>query len=265
MEQDSAKLGLGIPQLILIFLTWMNAMSYSGGTYSYWIYSNWGGLLALIGSLFLIPVFILTIIFISTADSSSSASAAFGLSVPAWLLILIGSIVGLYYSVSSYLIPILFFVFICPQIILGCGLFARRDYGSFPTTRPTPRRQPGYPSQRRTPPPRHMNPRAVTPQNRGGRMRIPEEVRLASTVGQTLKRCPQCNNTLDARTQVCFYCGARQPATQAPPRTRPSAPPMHAPAQPAAIRRDDILFCPNCGAKTMRGALFCTRCGSSLE
>ncbi len=265
MDEDSTKLGLGIPYLILIFLTWLNAAGHSGGSYYYWVYSNWGGLLAIIGCLFLIPVFILTIIFISTPDNASSESAAFGLAVPAWLLILIGSMIGLYYTVSSYIVPIFFFIFVCPQIILGCGLFARRDYGNFPSRRPTPGHQPIYPSRRRAPPPRHVAPRAVTPHNRGGNMRIPEEVRLASTMGQTLKRCPKCNHTLDARTQVCFFCGARQPATQAPPRTRSPAPQMHAPTQAAAIRRDAILFCPNCGAKTMRGALFCTRCGSSLE
>ncbi|MHA1131114.1 MAG: zinc-ribbon domain-containing protein [Candidatus Helarchaeota archaeon] len=266
MEQDDVKLGLGIPYLILIFLTWMNALSSSGGLYYYyWIYSNWGGLLVLFGCLLLIPVFILTIIFISSADSSLSESVAFGLAVPAWLLILIGAIVGLYYTISSYLIPILFFVFICPQIILGCGLFARRGYGLSPISRPTPTLRRGLPYQRPAPPPRHIPPRAVTTYNRGERLRIPEEVRLASTMGQTLKSCIRCNNTLDSRTQICYFCGARQPTMQRlMPTTSPALPTTPSAPSPR-YKREEILFCPNCGARTLRGALFCTQCGSSLE
>ena len=174
MEQDNTSIGLGIPYLILIFLTWLNAGSFRGYAPFYpWVYDSWGGLIALFGVLFLIPVFILTIIFMSTQHSTSE-SVAFGLAIPGWCLILTGSILGLYYTVSSYITPILFFIFVCPQIILGFGLYARRDYNTMPTQRPSPGRPRHRTYHTRTHAPRRVNPPPRPTRNQRGTIPIPD-------------------------------------------------------------------------------------------
>lgn len=269
MEQDNTAIGLGIPYLILIFLTWVNSFSY-GDYYSYypWIYEHWGGLLALIGCLMLIPVFILTIIFI-TGHSNTSEEAAFGFAMPAWFLIIIGSIVGLYYTVSSYVIPTMFIVYVCPQIILGFGLFARRSFGQTRITQTLP---PNIPPNVRRPAPGYIRrsvPNRPVP-TRQGSVTIPNEVRMASTIGQDVKRCVRCSQTIDQKTQVCYFCGAQQPpriARSPPPVSTPTIRPSPSPRPhtPQSPYGEGFKFCPNCGTQVDRGHLFCTQCGSSLE
>lgn len=258
MANDSTAIGMGIPFLILMVISWIIGGS---RTYCYtypcypWIFTNPGGVLALIGFLLFIPVFILTIVFLST-QSSSCESAAFGLAFPGWFLVIIGAGIGLYYTVSSFLLPALLIVFMCPQIILGFGLFARRNYGA--NIMPPPRGQVPYGNYPSRPPANRGAPRS------GRGVVIPEEVRMAGTYGQAVKRCVQCGNTLDIKTAVCFYCGARQPVEAVhyqPPMSPPPATPM--PAQAPA--RTEFLFCPSCGARVFRGHIFCTSCGSSLE
>ncbi|MDD1776941.1 MAG: zinc ribbon domain-containing protein, partial [Candidatus Helarchaeota archaeon] len=220
-----------------------------------WVFTNPGGLIALFGLLLFIPVLILTIVFLAT-QSSACESTAFGLAFPSWFLVIIGAGIGLYYTVTSFLIPALLIVFMCPQIILGFGLFARRNYGT--DSMPPPRGQVPYRTYPNRPPVNRGAPRS------GRGITIPEEVRMAGTYGQAVKRCVQCGNTLDIKTAVCFYCGARQPVEAVryqPPVSPPPATRM--PAQGPA--HNEFLFCPSCGARVYRGHLFCTSCGSSLE
>ncbi len=262
MDQDDTAIGLGVPFLILIFLTWINT---SGHIDSYpffpWIYVSWGGLLIVIGCLLLIPVFILTIIFI-TSNGNTSESVAFGFAIPAWLLIISGTTIGIYYTSSSFLTPVLFFVFICPQIVLGSGLFARRNYSVSPMRQSTPSQFHNPYSQRQAIPNRPLS----QPPNRSGTNMIPNEVRLASTYGQSIKRCVQCGNTLDVKTKVCFFCGATQAEERVMPPTYSMPPPQIPPVPtPPQRGREEFNFCPNCGARIRRGNMFCTQCGSSLE
>ena len=270
MEQDNTAIGLGVPYLILIFCTWLNAAAFRN-QYPYypWVYSSWGGLMALIGCLFLIPVFILTIIFITHPNQATCEEIAFGLAVPAWFLIITGSLIGLFYVPTYLLTPILFFVFICPQIILGFGLFARKNYYET-MLHQTPRERPSFPYQGVQHPPRRGPP--PVPRRRRGTIAIPEEIRLASTIGQNLKRCVRCGQTLDVKTKICYFCGAPQPSqpirspTPTPPATpiHSSPPPIHHSASPQR-HVTQYNFCPNCGSRVLRGHLFCTQCGSSLD
>lgn len=256
MVNDKTAVGLGVPFLILIGITWLTSFSLVGLRL---IYTTLGGLFILFGLLLLIPVFILTIIFLSTQNSSCE-SVAFGFGFIGWFLVIIGAVMSLYETVSDYLLPALFILFICPQIILGFGLFARRTYNQIIVHPPT---QQPYGMQPNRP---HVQPRNAP----RGRMVIPEEVRVAGTYGQSIKRCVKCGNTLDIKTMVCYFCGARQPnePANAPPQ-RPLPPEPARPTHPTPPRGTpaaaDYAFCPSCGAKVFRGHLFCTQCGSSLE
>jgi hypothetical protein len=258
MANDSTAIGMGIPFLILIVISWImgSGRGYCDSYPCYpWIYTNPGGILILIGLLLFIPVFILTIVFLST-QSSGCESAAFGLAFPGWFLVIIGAGIGLYYTVSSVLLPALLIVFMCPQIILGFGLFARRNYDA--GSMPPPRGQVPYRPSPSRPPLNRGAPRS------GHGIVIPEEVRMAGTYGQAVKQCVQCRNTLDIKTSVCFYCGARQPveAVNYQPHISPQ-PAVRTPAQAPAP--SEFIFCPSCGARVFRGHLFCTQCGASLE
>jgi len=261
MANDNTAIGLGIPYIILIVLTWINAgvLELYFGTSIPWIFTHIGGIWITVGCLFLIPVFILTIIFISTAEDSSE-KVAFGLALPGWFLIIIGTIIGLYYETTNFITPALFFIFVLPQIVLGFGLFARRNYlTQLVSQRPPQPRYAGRPSQ----PTRPM----TLPPNRG-RSVISEEVRLASTYGQAIKNCVRCNSTLDSRTQVCYFCGTRQPPVNSRViESRPTPPPERPPVPPQTPRRpvEEFNFCPACGGRVVRGHLFCTGCGASLD
>jgi hypothetical protein len=254
MVCDRTAIGMGIPYMILIAVSWI--LGFIGFIRSIITSSpNPGSIFIVIGLLLFIPALILTIVFLAT-QSSSCESAAFGLAFPGWFLVIIGAGIGLYYTVSSYLIPALLIVFMCPQIILGFGLFARRTY----TTNSMPPLRGQAPHG--TYPSRPPISRGVSRSGRG--VVIPEEVRMAGTYGQTVKRCVQCGNTLDIKTAVCFYCGAKQPAEAVnyQPHLSPS-PATRTPAQAPAPT--EFIFCPSCGARVFRGHLFCTQCGASLE
>ena len=261
MVRDSTAVGLGVPYIILIALTWVNAgilnLYFMIGLP--WIYTHPGCLWIIVGCLFLIPVFILTLVFMSNSDEDTE-KVAFGLALPGWFLILIGTMIGLYYTTSNYVTPALFFVYILPQIVLGFGLYARRNYLSSDSAPQRPP-QPRYTARPVAPTPRRSNP-GPTPR---GRINIPEEVRLAGTYGQSIKNCVRCGSTLDARTVVCYFCGARQPPAQRqPPASRPAPTPAPHEALPPRTP-EEFNFCPNCGARIRQGHLFCTQCGSSLE
>jgi hypothetical protein len=272
MANDKTAIGMGIPYLILIGLSWILGYSMIMRSIIYYPYTpNPGSIFAVIGLLLFIPVLILTIVFLATANSSCE-STAFGLAFPGWFLVIIGAGIGLYYTVSSYVLPALLIIFICPQIILGFGLFARRNYSA--NNMSSPRVQAPYRAYPRNPPVSRGAPRS------GRGIVIPEEVRMAGTYGQAIKRCVQCGNTLDIKTAVCFYCGARQPGESVPyqppispppvtrmPAQAPARMPAQAPARmPAqAPARSEFIFCPSCGARVFRGHLFCTQCGASLE
>jgi len=259
MEKDNVAIGLGIPFLILILLTWLTGSSIEECNYYHpcipWIYTYKEGLFILVGLLMSIPVFVLTIIFLST-QTSSCERGAFGLSIISWFLIIIGTIIGLCVTISDYLIPSLLIAFICPQIILELGLFARRNYGQ--NTNPPQRSYEIYPNRS-----------FVSPKNSPrGHMVIPEAVRMAGTQGQSIKRCVQCKNTLDIKTMVCYFCGAKQPdqPLNAPPQRLISPEGVHSDHSPLSRGKplEQFAFCPHCGTKVFRGHLFCTQCGASL-
>ncbi|MFX1293610.1 MAG: zinc-ribbon domain-containing protein [Promethearchaeota archaeon] len=265
MEQENITLSLGIPYLILIFLTFVNASAFRNIYPFYpWVYESIGGLIAIIGCLILVPVFILTIIFLVTSNKTCE-TVAFGLAVPGWFLIIIGSIVGLYYVVTSYLTPILFLAFICPQLILGLGLFARRNYNALISLQTSPHHPYSHHYYQQTASHRVQSP---TPRSRRGSVVIPNEVRLASTMGQSIKKCSRCRNSIDIKTLICYFCGARQPTTHLNHhnhRTLPYDLPPPPREPPRGSRREGISYCPNCGARTVLRALFCTQCGASLD
>ncbi len=265
MVNDDTAVGLGIPYFILIVITWFTVGSRSFSyPYTPWLSQISGGILILFGSLFLIPVFILTIIFLATGEDSCE-KVAFGLALPGFVLLIIGDITALYFTIDNFVTPSLLLAFTLPQVILAFGLFARRNYslGNRRGASPMARRARAYRTTSRLPP------RRVPSQTPRGRIVISNEVRLASTHGQSIKRCVRCRQTLDTQTKVCYFCGARQPS-QAPPRqSRPAPPPapvssvydrVQAPSASQPAR-----FCPNCGAPIARGHMFCTQCGSSLE
>lgn len=263
LANDNTAVGLAIPYFILIILTWITAGSFtSTPPYRPWLWYTEGAIFIFIGCLLLIPVFILTIIFLATNDDSCE-KVAFGLGLPGLLLIVCGTIVAFYYTIDSFLNPTLLLVFVLPQVILAFGLYARRTSAGV-SMRPSSSRQRTYPYQ--------ANPRRVPE----GRVTIPNEVRMASTYGQTLKKCVRCGNTLDLRTRVCYFCGARQPSGPArpiPPITPPAERPsiyqrVHTPtpaSTPAPMPGQDLNYCPNCGARIIPGHLFCTQCGASLD
>lgn len=257
MANDKTAIGMGVPFLILIAISWF--LGFLRGDCHYypcypWIYTNPGGILTLIGLLLFIPAFILTIVFLATQNSSCE-STAFGLAFPGWFLVIIGAGIGLYYTVSSYILPALLIVFICPQIILGFGLFARRNYGA--NSMPPPQGQVPRGAYPNRPPMSRGAPQA------GRGVVVSEEVRMAGTYGQAIKRCVQCGNTLDIKTAVCFYCGARQPSE--PVNYQPPTSPPEARMPGRVPARTELVFCPACGARVFRGHLFCTSCGASLE
>ena len=137
---------------------------------------------------------------------------------------------------------------------------------------PTQRPSPGRPRHRtyhtHRPAPRRVNVPPRPTRNQRGTIQIPDEVRLASTMGQTVKKCVRCGNTLDVKTAVCYFCGARQPRVQRSPTAQQPAPAVRPPAPvmlPQGHSRDTLSYCPNCGTKITRGALFCTQCGSSID
>ena len=263
LANDNTAVGLAIPYFILIILTWITAGSFTT-TYPYhpWLYGTQGAIFIFVGCLLLIPVFILTIIFLATNDDSCE-KVAFGLGFPGLLLIVSGTIVTFYYTIDSFLNPTLLLVFVLPQVILAFGLYARRTSAGV-NMRPSSSRQRIYPYQ--------ANPRRVP----GGRVTIPNEVRMASTHGQTLKKCVRCGNTLDLRTRVCYFCGARQSSGPARP-ISPITPPAERPSiyqrvhtstpasTPAPMPGQGLNYCPNCGARIIPGHLFCTQCGASLD
>lgn len=263
LANDNTAVGLAIPYFILIILTWIIAGSISTTPpYHPWLYGTHGAMFILIGCLLLIPVFILTIIFLAT-DDDSCEKVAFGLGLPGLFLIVTGTIFALYYMLDSYLNPTLLLVFVLPQIIIAFGLYAKRTSLSA-NTRSSSSRQRFHPYQ--------ANSRRLP----RGRVTIPNEVRMASTHGQNIKSCIQCGNSLDLRTRVCYFCGARQPSgrmqpspPRMPPVERPSVyqrvhPPMQA-SPPVPMPGQDLNYCPNCGARILPGHLFCTQCGASLD
>jgi hypothetical protein len=263
MSNDKTAVGLGVPFLIFIFLTWLNAgvLNWYFSLSIPWIFTHIGGVWIVVGCLFLIPVFILTIVFMVSSEDTSE-KVGFGLALPAWFLILIGTIIGLYYETSDFVSPALFFIFVLPQVVLGFGLYARRNYRTQMLAQQPP--QPRY-NYRPSQPIRQP----IPPPNRG-RSVISDEVRLASTYGQTIKNCVRCNSTLDIRTQVCYFCGSRQPQINVralESQTLPPPEPLTSPQAPAPRPRtvEEFNFCPNCGGRVIKGHLFCTTCGASLD
>jgi len=119
MAKDDTAIGLGIPYLILVVLSWLTIASRSP-TYSHslWLYRLPGALFLYIGALFLIPCFILTIIFLATGNDGVE-KVAFGLNLPGFLLIIGGDIVALYYTIDNFLTPALVLAFVLPQVILA--------------------------------------------------------------------------------------------------------------------------------------------------
>lgn len=267
MAKDDTAIGLGIPYLILVALSWLTIGSRSP-TYppSLWLYHLPGAWLLYVGALLLIPVFILTIIFLATGEDGVE-KVAFGLSLPGFLLIISGDIVALYYTIDNFLTPALVLVFVLPQIILAFGLFARRNYNITTFQR--------SPSIIRRGAPIRNSPRPASRPTPRGSVRITDEVRMASTYRQSIKRCVNCRHTLDSRTRVCYFCGSRQPSqgsqgSQRPQRRpEPRRPPVERPTLYERVHshapQQQAKFCPNCGASISTGYLFCTQCGSSLE
>lgn len=257
MANNNTIVGLAIPYFILIVITWITAGSISPyPPHLPWLYQLPGGGLILFGCLFLIPVFILTIIFVATEDDACE-KVAFGLSMAGFFLIIVGDLIAIYNTIDNYLSPTLLLIWVLPLIILSFGLFANRNNTSLPNQRIVSRRIQPLSTPTR-------------PIQQGG-VQIPEAVRLAGTYGQSIKLCVRCSNTLDARTRICFFCGMTQPAiqTDAPPlSSTPSpapSPSIYPRVQPPAMVARPQRFCPNCGASTSPEHLFCTQCGSSLE
>lgn len=256
MAPDKTAIGMGIPFMILIAISWILGFAiFIRSMMSPPYYPIPGSIFTVIGFLLFIPVIILTIVFLAT-QSSTVESAAFGLAFPGQFLVIIGVGIGLYYTETGYTLPAILIVLICIQIILEFGLFARRNYSN--NNIPPLRSQPFHRTYPSHPPTNRGAPYA------GRGVVIPEEVRMAGTYGQAIKRCVQCGNTLDVKTAVCFYCGARQPGE--PVRYQPSvsSQPVTRPNTQAPARTD-VIFCPSCGARVFRGHLFCTQCGASLE
>ncbi|MHA1264576.1 MAG: zinc-ribbon domain-containing protein [Candidatus Helarchaeota archaeon] len=268
MSEENQVVGLAVPYFILIVLTLITAGSYTSGyPRTLWLSSIQGGIFIFYGCLFLIPVFILTIIFLATYDDSCE-KVAFGLAIPGIFLILIGDIIALYYTVEFYLQPFFILSFTLPQLVIAFGLFAKRNI-SLNAPRTSVIRRPAPPPSRIP-----LRPSSIP----RSRVQIPEQIRLAGTHGQAIKRCIRCGNTLDIRTRICYFCGARQPNVP-PSRSRPNPPPTqvirppppsqtpplyqrtHPPNPPATSRH----YCPNCGAPISPNHLFCTQCGSSLD
>ncbi len=267
MAKDSTIIGLSIPYIILIVLTWITAGALTNNSYHSfqpWLVDAEGGILIFIGCLILIPVVILTIIFMATNDDACE-KVAFGLGLPGLFLIIIGAIISLYYTLDNYLFPALVLVFSLPQLIFSFGLFARRNINTMNVRIPSPRRQATYPYQR-----------SLRRSPQGG-ISIPNEVRIASTYGQSLKRCAGCNNTIDIKTRVCYFCGTRQPdrlptptPERMPPRPSPTTipamePPSNYQRMPTPPSNQNLNYCSNCGSRVIQGHLFCTQCGASLD
>ena len=255
MANNNTVVGLAIPYFILIVFTWFTAGSFDYTLRVPWLWTVNGAMFIFFGCLFFVPVFVLTIIFAATKDNSVE-SVAFGLAIPGFFLTIGGTLIALYDTLINYITPTLLLVFLLPQIIIAFGLFAQRNINERNFQRTVPARQ--YPRSFQT----------IPRQTRRGGVRISNEIRMASTYGQAVKKCVQCGSTLDLKTQVCYFCGSRQPVVHTRPRAArspPAARPSYYQRTQAPMAGQAFSFCPNCGAPIIPGHMFCTQCGASLD
>ncbi|MHA1131442.1 MAG: right-handed parallel beta-helix repeat-containing protein [Candidatus Helarchaeota archaeon] len=122
--QGRMELWLNGSYFFLIILTGVSMFATPEESATLWIVGQPGGVLILIGSLLLIPVFSCRLIALTIQDAPSQ-KIALGLAGPSWALILAGAIVNLFEKPSYPEIPILFIIFISLQTILGIYLFFR--------------------------------------------------------------------------------------------------------------------------------------------
>jgi hypothetical protein len=133
--KDKLTVRYGIISAVLIVVIWVfmfiggvSRIYYSGDYHYHYLpyISSPGGLITIFGVLFLIPSFILDLVFFISDDGNSSGKVGFGLGVPGWIICLIGSIYGLsigYYH--RYISPLIILLCVICLVVFNSLLFAR--------------------------------------------------------------------------------------------------------------------------------------------
>lgn len=68
-----------------------------------------------------------------------------------------------------------------------------------------------------------------------------------------MKKCPNCNHSLEDDALFCDSCGTKQPEE-----------PVSKPEEAVLEEKAEFIFCPNCGTKCSGDSAFCDNCGNSL-
>jgi len=128
MAKDGTTIILGIIYCALAGLNWLFIFlpSCDGWHCGPYIFISFGSsTFTFFGILFLIPSFIMYMIFFCSTEGSTSASVGFGLGIPGWVLVMIGSIFNFLFEYISF-VAIMLLSFAIALTIFGSILFTRR-------------------------------------------------------------------------------------------------------------------------------------------
>lgn len=153
MAKDGGTIAIGILYNIIVVMCWL--LAFLPGYYTdYGIhpyFQSTGGLVSLFGDLFLIPSFILYMVFYCSTEGGTSSAVGFGLGFPGWLFGIIGSLINnninfwsdTYYTNS--VITFFLLIFYILLLIFGSILLARRNRWEIlaGVSRVAPTRMPG--------------------------------------------------------------------------------------------------------------------------
>ena len=131
MAKDGMTLTIGLIYITLIGLVW--TFLYAPfefcrpiwGCYTRPYFSNPAGIMTLFGALFLVPSFILALIFVTTSYSTTTGKVAFGFGVFGWTFGIIGSIGAFTDYTSMNYVPTLMLIFFLGLIVFGTLVFIR--------------------------------------------------------------------------------------------------------------------------------------------
>ncbi|NVM28608.1 MAG: hypothetical protein HWN65_07170 [Candidatus Helarchaeota archaeon] len=131
MAKDGTTLTIGLIYITLIGLVWIFLFARfeycypMDGCYNLVYFITTPGLTTLFGALFLVPSFILALIFITTSYSTTTGKVAFGFGVFGWIFGIIGNIDILSYYTNVNYVPTLMLIFFLGLAVFGTIVFVR--------------------------------------------------------------------------------------------------------------------------------------------